>query len=225
VFNIFDAFIPISVTKKTFYFFVTKTTYHASIMYMNFPNDTYCIEKVIRGDTQAYSYLVEKYKKQAYTFALKLIKIPEDAEEITHDAFVKGYLSLKNFRYESKFSTWLFKIIFNIAMSKLRKKHIEIHSLDDHKFNSFELPCTENIFTTITDLEQEAIVREAVDRLPEDERTVITLFYLNDCSVRDIYEITGYSESNVKIKLFRARKKLLEMLSFLNTEKNIKTYE
>lgn len=192
---------------------------------MNFSDDTYCIEKVIRGDIQAYAILVDKYKKQTYTFALKLLKVPEDAEEVAHDAFIKAFQSLKHFRFESKFSTWLYKIVFNISMSRLRKKHLDVHSIDDHKFNNFDLPQSENLFNTLSDREQSIIVRNAVDRLPEDERTIVTLFYLNDCSVKDISDITDYSESNVKIKLFRARKKLLDMLVFLKTDLNVKSYD
>ncbi|NJK94191.1 MAG: sigma-70 family RNA polymerase sigma factor [Bacteroidales bacterium] len=77
------------------------------------------------GEIHAFSYLVEKHKRMAYNFALKLVKVPEDAEEVAHDAFVKAYQSLKEFRRESKFTTWLYKIIFNLSISRLRKKKAE----------------------------------------------------------------------------------------------------
>lgn len=192
---------------------------------MQFQDDTYYIEKVIGGDVQAYSYLVEKHKKMAYTFALKLLKVPEDAEEIAHDAFVKAYQSLKEFRQQSKFTTWLYKIVFNLSISRLRKKRLDITSIDEGKFNTFEIAETENLFNALTDKEQSLIVRQAVDKLPDDERAVITLFYLNEFAVKDITEITGFSDSNVKVKLFRARKRLWEMLRHIYMDQNVKEYD
>jgi RNA polymerase sigma-70 factor (ECF subfamily) len=192
---------------------------------MQFHDDIYYIEKVISGDINAYSYLVEKHKRTSYTFALKLLKVPEDAEEVAHDGFVKAYQSLKDFRHESKFTTWLFKIIFNLAISRLRKKKLELTSIDDDKFSSYNIAESENLFNSLTNKEQNLIVREAVDRLPDDERAVITLFYLNECSVKEITDITGFSETNVKVKLFRARKRLWEMLKYLHQDQKIKEYD
>jgi RNA polymerase sigma-70 factor (ECF subfamily) len=161
----------------------------------------------------------------AYTFALKIIKVPEDAEEVAHDGFVKAYQSLKDFRQESKFTTWLFKIIFNLAVSRLRKKKLETASIDDERMVSFNVIEAENIFNTLTEKEQSLIVRQAVDKLPDDERAVITLFYLNDCSVKEITDITGFTEANVKVKLFRARKRLWEMLKHLQGDQKVKEYD
>ena len=192
---------------------------------MQFHDDIYYIEKVIGGDISAFSYLVEKHKRTSYTFALKLLKIPEDAEEVAHDGFVKAYQSLKDFRHESKFTTWLFKIIFNLAVSRLRKKKLELTSIDDDKFNSYNIAESENLFNSLTSKEQNLMVREAVDRLPDDERAVITLFYLNECAVKQITDITGFSEANVKVKLFRARKRLWEMLKYMQQDQKIKEYD
>lgn len=192
---------------------------------MQFHDDIYYIEKVIGGDITAFSYLVEKHKRTSYTFALKLLKVPEDAEEVAHDGFVKAYQSLKDFRHESKFTTWLFKIIFNLAVSRLRKKKLELTSIDDDKFNTNNITEPENLFNSLTSKEQNLMVREAVDRLPDDERAVITLFYLNECSVKEITDITGFSEANVKVKLFRARKRLWEMLKYMQQDQKIKEYD
>jgi RNA polymerase sigma-70 factor (ECF subfamily) len=192
---------------------------------MQISDDIYFIEKVNGGDVNAFTYLVEKYKRPAYTFALKLLKVPEDAEETAHDAFVNAFQSLKEFRRESKFSTWLFRIIFNLAISRLRKKKLEIISIDDDKSVAYNIAGHENLFNALTDQEQNLLVRNAVDRLPDDERVVITLFYLNDCAVKEISEITGINDSNVKVKLFRARKKLWEMLKFMQHDQKMKEYD
>lgn len=188
---------------------------------MQFQDDIFYIEKVVNGDVSAFSFLVEKHKRMTYTFALKIIKVPEDAEEVAHDAFVKAYQSLKEFRQESKFTTWLFKIVFNLSVSRLRKKKLEIASIDDDKISTLNIAETENLFNSLTDKEQSLLVRQAVDRLPDDERAIITLYYLNECSVKDIMEITGFTEANVKIKLFRARKRLWEMLRHIYQDQKV----
>ncbi len=147
-----------------------------------------------------------------YSFALKMVKVPEDAEEIAHDAFVKAFQSLGSFKNKCKFSTWVYRIAFNQSVSHLRKKKLDVVSLNEPRFSYFELSETENVLSRLDEQERQTMLQKAVDKLPDDERGVITLFYLQECSIKEIAEITAYSESNVKIKLFRARKRLWEML-------------
>jgi RNA polymerase sigma-70 factor (ECF subfamily) len=160
-----------------------------------------------------------------YTFALKIVKIPEDAEEIAHDAFVKAYQSLGSFKRESKFSTWLYRIVFNECVSRLRKKKLETISIDEPRFNYLEIEETYSFLKELNDQEQKIEILKAVDSLPDDERSLITLFYLQECNIKEIVEITAYSESNVKIKLFRARKRLFEKMKHTFIEKKVKEYD
>jgi RNA polymerase sigma factor (sigma-70 family) len=188
-------------------------------------DDKYYIDLILKGDVNAFTTLVDSHKRMVYTFALKMVKVPEDAEEIAHDAFVKAYQSLGAFKQQSKFSTWLFRIVFNECVSRLRKKKIETLSIDEPRFSYLEAEETANIITELNDKEQKAILMKAVDKLPDDERSLITLFYLQECSIKEIVEITGYSESNVKIKLFRARKRLWEKLKYAFNDKKVQEYE
>jgi RNA polymerase sigma-70 factor (ECF subfamily) len=181
---------------------------------MKFPDDTYCITQVLQGNTNAYSYLVEKYKRMAYTLALKLVQVPEDAEEIAQDAFVKAFQALDTFKGESKFSTWLYKIIYNVSVARLRKKRLEVISIDDDQNSGFDICETDDFLTQLTIEEQNAIVRSCIDQLPAGERALITLYYMNESTVKDITHITGDTESNVKIKLFRIRNKLRGMIKY-----------
>ncbi len=177
-------------------------------------DDNYYIDRVLQGDANAYTTLVNRHKRMIYTFALKMVKVPEDAEEIAHDAFVNAYLSLGSFRNKCKFSTWVYRIAFNQCVSHLRKKKLEMVSIDEPRFSYFELSETESVFSRLDEQERQSILQKALDKLPDDERGVITLFYLQECSIKEIAEITAYSESNVKIKLFRARKRLWERLKY-----------
>jgi len=192
---------------------------------MKFPDDKYCITRVLQGNTNAYSYLVEKYKRMAYTLALKLVQVPEDAEEIAQDAFVKAFQALDTFKGESKFSTWLYKIIYNVSIARLRKKRLEVISIDDDQNSGFDICETDDFLTQLTIEEQNAIVRSCIDQLPAGERALITLYYMNESTVKEITHITGDTESNVKIKLFRIRNKLRGMIKHNLRDKIIMEYE
>jgi RNA polymerase sigma-70 factor, ECF subfamily len=192
---------------------------------MNFHDDSYYITQVLQGNTNAFSFLVEKYKRMAYTLALKLVQVPEDAEDIAQDSFVKAFQALDNFRGESKFSTWLYRIIFNISVARLRKKTVTTIEIDDEHHHNFDVCESDNFLTRLTISEQNAILRNAIDRLLAEEKALITLYYMNDSPVKEIALITGDTESNVKIKLFRARKKLWEMLKYRFRDKITVEYE
>ena len=192
---------------------------------MKFHDDIYCITRVLQGNTNAYSYLVEKYKRMAYTLALKLVKVPEDAEEIAQDAFVKAFLALDTFKGESKFSTWLYKIIYNVSIARLRIKQLEVISIDDDQNSDFDVCETDDFLTQLTIEEQNAIVRSCIGKLPAEERALITLYYMNESTVKEITHITGDTESNVKIKLFRIRRKLRVMIKYNLRDNIIVNYE
>jgi RNA polymerase sigma factor (sigma-70 family) len=181
---------------------------------MQLSEDKYYIDKVLLGEVNAFSHLVEKHKRMAYTLALKLVKIPEDAEEITQDAFVNAFQSLRTFKGESKFSTWLYKIVYHIAISRLRKKQLTTLSMDDDQNLNFDTCETDHFLDQLSIEEQNALLNNAIYRLPDEERVLITLYYFNDCPVKEIIKITGDTESNVKIKLFRARKRLWNLLRY-----------
>src|SRR5687767_9897921 len=96
-------------------------------------SDIEIISKVIQGEHNAYADLVSRYQNYVFTLTLRLIKSREDAEEIAQDVFVKAYRSLADFRGESKFSTWLYTITNTTCITFLRKKKLEVHSLDNEK--------------------------------------------------------------------------------------------
>ncbi len=187
-------------------------------------DDNFYIDLILKGDVNAFTELVNRHKRMVYLFALKMVKIPEDAEEIAHDAFVKAYQSLGSFKKESKFATWLYRIVFNESISYLRKKKLVTLSIDEPRFSFMEAQETDSFIKELNDREQKAILMKAMQKLPDDERSVITLFYLQECSIKEICAITAYSESNVKIKLFRARKRLWEKLQFAFKDKIVREY-
>jgi len=181
-------------------------------------SDQIYIDKVLQGDTNAYTYLIDKYKNMAYTIAIKIVKNTEDAEEVAQDSFLKAYQKLDTFKGDSKFSTWLYTIIYRNSISKIRKKKIITTDIDsyvvDNYTTDFDFPQIE----AIKNGEQKKYIAAAIDNLSETDALLITLFYLNENSVEEIEQITGLTKTNVKVKIFRARKKLYNELSLLLKE-------
>jgi len=188
--------------------FVTNGNIPASKFKMMRHNETELIGRILNGDVSGYAVLVNQYKDLSFTIAFRILGNREDSEEVIQDAFVKAFRSLSSFRQKSKFSTWLYRIVYNTAISRKRIKGIAFQSIEEMPFldagsESGEDPAAE----------QGQLLEFALKQLPEEDRAIITLYYLNESSVDEIHAITGFSRSNVKIKLFRARKKLQEIMS------------
>lgn len=178
---------------------------------MDQKEDRYYINKVLEGDVQAFSYLVDKYKDMTYTLAFRILKNRENAEEVAQDAFLKVYQNLGKFRSKSKFSTWLYRIVYNTAISKVRVKQKSTISIEDEKF--YEIGDDEHDVNKSFDIENnKMILQRLLSKLDESDRALITLYYLDECKISEISEITGYNSSNIKVKLHRTRKKMQEEL-------------
>lgn len=186
---------------------------------MNYREDNFYISKVLQGNLSSFAILVEKHKGMAYTLALRIAKNQEDAEEIAQDAFMKVYNSLSTFKQDSKFTTWLYKIIYNTAISRFRKKHIDSYSMEESSIADSVHEQNDDGLDILHHQERKRIISMAISRLKEDEGVAMTLFYLNENSIKEIEEITGFTDSNIKILLFRGRKKLLfELKKILKDE-------
>ena len=178
---------------------------------MDQKDDRYYISKVLEGDVQAFSYLVDKYKDMVFTLAFRILKNRENAEEVAQDAFVKVYQNIGKFRSKSKFSTWLYRIVYNTAISKVRVKQKTTMSIENQKF--FEIRDENQNVSKSFDIENNKILlQRLLNKLDENDRALITLYYLDECKISEIAEITGFNRSNIKVKLHRTRKKMQEEL-------------
>ncbi|MGQ7868523.1 RNA polymerase sigma factor [Sunxiuqinia sp. sy24] len=175
---------------------------------MNLKDDHYYIDRVRGGDNSAFSYLVEKYRDMVYGLSLKMLKNTEDAEELAQDTFVKAFQSLGTYKEKSKFSTWLYRITYNGAITILRKRKVELHSLDEQQLSDQDEMSINSRLHEIDKEELAESLKKALGTLPQDDQVLITLFYYEEQRVEDIVHITGLSESNVKVKIHRARKKM-----------------
>ncbi len=175
---------------------------------MSIQTDNYYIEQVLDGNTEAFSFLVEKYQDMIYGLSLKMLRNAEDAEELAQDTFVKAYRSLSSYKGTSKFSTWLYRIAYNAAISAMRKRKMELLSLDEQRVSDQDEMKIQQQMGQIKKEELSNYLKKAIESLPADDQVLITLFYYEEQSVDDIARITGLTESNVKVKIHRARKKM-----------------
>lgn len=178
-------------------------------------NDAYYIKKVKEGNRAAFSFIVHQYQEMVFSLCFQLLKNQDDAKDLAQDVFVKIYSSLNKFKGTAQFSTWIYRITYNMGISKLRKKNI-LNSTDNEqeleRAGGFELHATEK---TDEDFEVN-LLQSAIHRLNEEEQVLITLHYYKEQSMDEIAKIMGLSISNVKVKLFRIRKK---MKQWMDTEK------
>jgi len=179
---------------------------------MEYKGDSFYIEKVIAGDVNAFSFLVEKHKDMVFTVALKITGNREDAEEIAQDAFIKAFKSLNNFRQTAKFTTWIYRIVYNAAISRIRKKKTDRISISNEIAENYTLDEIYENLDRLEPEEQKMMVDHAIDGLEPQEKLIIELYYMNDMSVDEIADITELTSSNVKVKLFRIRNKMQGIL-------------
>ena len=179
---------------------------------MNKIDDIYYIEAVRKGNVQAFSFLVEKYQKLVYTLALKLLKKPEEAEEMAQDTFIKAFQKLDSYEGKSKFSTWLYSITYNACISELRKRRIEFKSLDDRQISDQDEQKMHDYYRETRKEDQEKYLNLALAKLPEDDQVLVTLYYYESQSMDEISQITGLTVSNIKVKIHRARKRMYILL-------------
>lgn len=168
------------------------------------------IQQVIAGQSHKYRLLVKQYERYVFAAAVKIVGHREDAEDVAQEAFVKAFKSLKSFDGRSKFSTWLYRITINTAISKRRK--VKYHTQDIDK-----TPIKATVENT-NDLklnEQREYLQLAFNQMQEDDVTVLTLFYLKELTLKEIAEVLEIEVNSAKVKIHRARKKLAQKLQLI----------
>ena len=177
------------------------------------PEDIDIIARVLNGDHNAYSALVERYQNYVFTISLRYVKAREDAEEVSQDIFIKAYRSLADFRGTAKFSTWLYTVVNTTCITFLRKKRLEVQSLDNEKV--FEMAENKDSGFNANQVEQKSrvgMVNQAIGLLNPDDAEIITLFYKNEQSLEEIGQILGLEPNTAKVRLHRARTRLKEKM-------------
>ncbi|MGI4734421.1 MAG: RNA polymerase sigma factor [Janthinobacterium lividum] len=180
--------------------------------------DDLLLRQAGQGQPQALAQLVQRYQALAYTVAMRVVGNAEDAEEVVQDAFLKAFAALKQFQRAAKFSTWLYRIVYNTALTKKRAQG-----------RQRELPLTPATpepraasgdgWAAVRQADQQKYLALALARLPADDALVLTLHYLGEQSIAEICTILGKKTSAVKMQLLRSRQQLeAALLQLLPTE-------
>lgn len=172
------------------------------------------IDAVLKGDTPAFALLVDKYKGMVYQICCRILNNTEESEECAQDVFVKLFRKLSQYRGDSAFSTWLYSMAYRTAISRKRSFQEQLMDLDEHVVVpayhlSFD---ASHSLKSLRDIERKAFVKKALDEIPDVDALLLNLFYLEEQQIDEIVMITGLTKSNVKVRLMRARKRLLKVL-------------
>ncbi len=172
-------------------------------------SDHEIISRVLGGKTRSFADLVERHKDKAMTLAMRMLRNREEAEEAVQDAFVRAFNALGQFEKRSTFSTWLYRILFNVCSTILSKRGEPMQSVTSDKNEEEredQIPDFSGIPDSIVEGEDfRRQVMEALNELPPLYSGIATMFYLDDLSYEEIVTITGSPLGTVKARLFRAR--------------------
>ena len=214
-----------TLTKYFFYSLVTKGSVVSSNEQMTTNNDQKIINQILEGDTNAFSVLVDNYKDLVFTLAMRMVKNREEAEEVSQDTFIKVYKSLNKFKGNSKFSTWIYRVAYNTCLDRLKKIKREYNVVAIDEFTEHQVKTLDNALNQMEEQEHKQKIQECLQLLPSDDSFLLTLYYFEDQSLEEISKVVGITANNVKVKLFRSRKKLTSILKEQLEPETIESYE
>ncbi|UKB82200.1 sigma-70 family RNA polymerase sigma factor [Chryseobacterium sp. MEBOG06] len=168
------------------------------------------INDILKGNLNTFQLVVKQYQNLVYSILNRMLANNEDIEDIGQEVFIKVYENLKKFKKESKLSTWIARIAYNVTINHLKKENRNHFDDIDDRFEFHSTP--ENPETKLIGKELTDYLNHLISELPLQYRTVITLYHWDEFSVQEISEITKFPEGTVKGYLFRARKLLKEKL-------------
>lgn len=176
--------------------------------------DQEIIRQVLQGKQEAYGLLVSRYQQYVFTLVLRYIPGREEAEEVAQDVFLKAYRSLADFRGQSKFSTWLYTIVNTSCISVLRKKKDETMYVEEEKMQLLgeRFASAERASDYSESKSRKLMMEKALAQLTEVDAQIISLFYQQEQTLEETGKILGLTSNHVKVRLFRARQKLKNIL-------------
>lgn len=179
---------------------------------MEQPSDLELIAEVRNGRRQAYTALMRRYQEKIYWVARRIVGSHDDAEDVAQETFVKGYLALGEFRGDSAFYTWLYRIAMNLALNAVRKKQVMTYLHESSDLLRRVLPSPERPDQEVELHETEELLLAAVRRLPEKQRTVFLMRFFDELPYEEISRITKTSVGGLKANYFHALHKVQEYM-------------
>ncbi len=174
-------------------------------------DELHIIQRILKGETALYEYFLNTYGQQVFTLVVRVVSNQKDAEELTQDIFLKAFRHLSSFKGNSSFSTWIYSIAYNTAISCARKKKFDTFVMDDALLAGIS---DTQVDEALNDEREEQIARlnRAIGQLNAEEWALINLFYYEGKALNEVALILGLTESNTKVKLHRIRKKIYVLM-------------
>lgn len=171
------------------------------------------VERCKAGDQEAWARLVRATHREVYTLCLRILRDPDDAADATQDAYIKAWRGLKGFRGDAQFSTWLYRVATNAAISRHRgRKRRRAHEIEAHDDVLGQLPAARSAETEASSRIDAAAVEAALDRLPDHYRLAVALRDVYGQSIAEISDKLGITETAAKVRIHRGRRRLRDML-------------
>lgn len=174
--------------------------------------DQHYINKIIEGDSSAFAVLVNQYKDLVFSLALKMLKNKEEAEEVSQDTFVKVFKSINKFKGDSKFSTWIYKVTYNTCLDRMKKNKRDRDTIPIDDFSENQIKTLETVLDAIDERDRNKMIQDFIQLLPSEDGFLLTLFYFEEQSLEEISKVMNSNTNNIKVKLYRSRKKLASIL-------------
>lgn len=166
-------------------------------------NETQRVQQVLSGNTSAFTYFVETYQHMAMTIAYRICGNMQNAEDVVQESFVRAYRNLHAFKGKSKFSSWFYRIVYNTAVTHFNEPMWKYDS--DIAIEDVSLHSEFDIEDKIAENEMAEMTSSILSDMPKGDALLLTLYYLEDNSVKEVSKIVGLNEANVKVRLYRAR--------------------
>jgi RNA polymerase sigma factor (sigma-70 family) len=173
------------------------------------------LQRARQGDRRSLEHLVQSYQAMAYTVALRVVGNQQDAEEVVQDAFLKAFGALSGFQQAAKFSTWLYRIVYNTALTKKRSHSLVTRDWTESPELVVDLSQEPTGWESLQQGERKKYIALALSHLQPDDALVLTLHYLGEKSIAEVCDIMGKKTSAVKMQLLRGRKQLEQELTWL----------
>lgn len=175
-------------------------------------SDNDIIEQIRKGDARKYSLIVDRHKNQAYALAFRLVGEKREAEELVQDGFVRAFRSLDQFRGDAKFSTWLYRIVYNLCMTRVtrRRPRPDTIHIDEEMLDNVLVDEEAGADVQMENDEYNRMVAEEIQQLPEKFKSAVTLFYLQEMCYEEMTTVLNLPLGTVKTNLFRGRNLLRE---------------
>ncbi|WP_445737810.1 RNA polymerase sigma factor [Mariniflexile sp.] len=188
-------------------------------------NDQHYISLILHGDASAFSVLVNRYKDLVFSLTMRMLKNREEAEEVSQDTFIKVYKSLDKFKGDSKFSTWLYSVAYNTCLDRLKKNKKFYNDVPIDEFTEHQVKTIDNALDALEVKERQQAIQDCIVLLPSEDGFLLSLYYFEEQSLDEIAKVMQLTPNNVKVKLFRSRKKLAVILKERLEPEIIENYE